>query len=30
MGAYIWAVIEGILILTGKINKDAKGVPLSS
>ena len=24
----IWGLIEGILILTGKINKDAKGVPL--
>ncbi len=25
---YIWGLIEGILILTGKIDKDAKGVPL--
>lgn len=24
----IWGFIEGILILTGSINKDAKGVPL--
>ena len=24
----IWGFIEGILILTGNINKDAKGVPL--
>lgn len=24
----IWGLIEGILILTGKIDKDAKGVPL--
>lgn len=24
----IWGLIEGILILTGKINKDAKGNPL--
>lgn len=24
----IWGLIEGILILTGSINKDAKGVPL--
>lgn len=25
---YIWGLIEGILILCGKINKDAKGNPL--
>lgn len=25
---YIWGLIEGILILSGSINKDAKGVPL--
>ena len=25
---YIWGLIEGILILTGKIDKDAKGIPL--
>jgi len=25
---YIWGLIEGILILVGNINKDAKGVPL--
>lgn len=24
----IWGLIEGILILTGNINKDAKGIPL--
>lgn len=24
----IWGLIEGILILCGKINKDAKGIPL--
>ena len=26
---YIWGLIEGILILTGSINKDANGVPLA-
>ena len=26
--SYIWAFIEGILILTGSIDKDAMGVPL--
>lgn len=25
---FIWGLIEGILILSGSINKDAKGVPL--
>lgn len=25
---YIWAIVEGIMILTGSINKDAKGIPL--
>lgn len=25
---YIWGLIEGIMILVGKINKDAKGIPL--
>ncbi len=25
---YIWAIVDGIMILTGKIDKDAKGVPL--
>lgn len=25
---YIWGLIEGILILAGSINKDAKGIPL--
>lgn len=25
---YIWGLIEGIMILAGSINKDAKGVPL--
>lgn len=24
----IWGLIEGIMILTGSINKDAKGIPL--
>ena len=28
LGIYIWSLVEGILILTGKINKDAKGIPL--
>ena len=26
--SFIWGLIEGILILSGSINKDAKGVPL--
>ncbi len=26
---YIWGLVEGILILTGKIDKDANGVPLT-
>lgn len=25
---YIWGLIEGIMILLGKIDKDAKGIPL--
>lgn len=28
MGIGIWALIEGIMILTGKIDKDANGTPL--
>jgi len=24
----VWGLIEGIMILTGSINKDAKGIPL--
>ena len=28
IGMGIWAIIEGIFILTGKINCDAKGIPL--
>lgn len=28
LGIEIWGLVEGILILTGKIDKDAKGVPL--
>lgn len=27
--SYIWAVIEGVLILTGSIKTDANGVPLT-
>lgn len=26
--SWIWGLVEGIMILTGKINKDAHGVPL--
>lgn len=26
--SYIWGLVEGIMILTGSINKDASGVPL--
>jgi TM2 domain-containing membrane protein YozV len=29
MGMGIWGLIEGIFILTGKIDRDAQGVPLS-
>ena len=29
LGAWIWSLIEGILILTGSINKDAQGNPLA-
>lgn len=29
-GVAIWAFIEGILILTGSISQDAKGIPLKS
>lgn len=29
VATYIWGLVEGILILTGSINTDAKGVPLS-
>lgn len=28
IGAYIWGLVEGIMILTGSIRTDAKGVPL--
>lgn len=28
MASGIWALIEGIMIFTGKINTDAKGIPL--
>ena len=28
LGASIWGLIEGIMILTGSLNKDAKGFPL--
>jgi TM2 domain-containing membrane protein YozV len=28
IAAWVWGLIEGIMILTGSINKDAKGVPL--
>lgn len=28
MAAYIWGFIEGIMILTGSINKDSKGIDL--
>ena len=28
MGISIWAIVEGIMILTGKINVDGKGIPL--
>ena len=28
MGRGIWGLIEGIMILAGKINTDAKGIPL--
>ena len=27
-GIWVWGLVEGILILTGSINKDAKGIPL--
>lgn len=30
LGIEIWGLVEGIMILTGKINKDAKGMPLSN
>lgn len=29
MAASIWGLVEGIMILTGSINKDAKGNPLT-
>lgn len=29
LGVWIWSLIEGIMILTGKINTDAKGNPLT-
>lgn len=28
IGIEIWGIVEGIMILTGKIDKDAKGIPL--
>ena len=28
MGAGIWGLVEGIMILVGKIDKDGKGNPL--
>lgn len=28
LGIEIWGLVEGIMILTGKIDKDAKGIPL--
>lgn len=28
IGMWIWGLVEGILILTGSINTDAKGIPL--
>ena len=30
VAASIWGLIEGILILTGSINKDANGIPLQN
>ena len=29
MGVSIWQLVEGIMILTGKIDRDGKGVPLA-
>lgn len=29
LGIWIWSLVEGIMILTGKIDKDAKGIPLT-
>ncbi|MBR1931976.1 MAG: TM2 domain-containing protein [Lachnospiraceae bacterium] len=29
MGVSIWGLVEGIMILTGKINTDANGIPLT-
>lgn len=28
LGIEIWAIVEGVMILTGKIDKDANGIPL--
>lgn len=28
IGVYIWAIVEGVQILTGSINRDGKGYPL--
>ena len=28
LGIEIWGLVEGIMILTGSVNKDAKGIPL--
>lgn len=30
LGISIWGLIEGIMILTGKIDKDAQGIPLTN
>ena len=28
LGIEIWGLVEGIMVLTGSINKDARGIPL--
>jgi len=30
LGIEIWGIVEGVMILTGKINTDGRGMPLSS
>lgn len=30
LGIYIWGLVEGIMILTGKINTDGNGMPLGA
>lgn len=30
LGVWIWALIEGVMILTGSINQDAQGNPLTN